>query len=67
MKHTLNIEDFKGYEFTRQIASSFGRGASKRLMLIVKDSVVAYQLISHGEVVLDTNDITKAVVEYNNI
>ncbi len=65
MKHQISMSDIIDYQFEFPIAGSHGREESKTLTGIVENGEIQYRLVSHGEKILSTDDIQKAVDSYN--
>lgn len=65
MKHTISISDAETYEFSHQIAGSFGKGEHKELKAVVSGLDVRYEVWSHRKLIYNTTRIAEAVTAYN--
>jgi hypothetical protein len=65
MKHTIEMADAAGYEFSHQIAESIGIDADKVLNAVVKGLDVRYEVRDAGNLVCSTKDLAEAVSAYN--
>jgi len=65
MKHELKLSDMEDYEFKVQIAGHFGRGNSKCINAIIKNSKVRYEVVSWNKVILKTLLLHRAVEKFN--
>ena len=48
MKHTITKENLVDFEVRHSIASSFGKGARKRLDVVVKNETLRYEVFNLG-------------------
>ena len=64
-KHEIDLLAVMGYAFESVIAASHGKGDSKMLKAIVEGRHVRYEVTSHGEIIVSTNDVTTATEAYN--
>ena len=66
MTHKINAEDFEMYEFSHQIAGSFGRGEHKELLAVVKGGNIKFEVRSQKILIETTTIIAVAVAAYND-
>jgi len=66
-KHTISKEDFKDFEFAKQLAGSFGAGEHKELKALVKGNEVRYEVLHHRKVVFKSISIDYAIENYNSL
>lgn len=67
MNHVISVEDIKGYKFQSQIAGCFGKNTDKELLAVVtpETSEIEYQVVNAGSLVLSSNNLEEAILEYN--
>jgi hypothetical protein len=66
-KHIIDKSDLKDYSFTHVVASSYGRGESKKLLAVVKNDKLYYEIHNHGDVVGPMKTLEEAIDIYNEI
>lgn len=65
MKHTINIDDAKEYQFEHTMASSHGKGENKWLEVSVKNGSCTYLVYSHKKIIRRSSILKYAVEAYN--
>lgn len=70
MRHTITLDEVKASVFTpfkHHIASSSGKGSSKRLVISVSlaPTKVGFEVVDHDRIVYEGDDIEAAVNAYN--
>lgn len=68
-KHTIKVEDMKGYVHKFLIASSSGKGSNKNLICEVHldDESIRYSVMNHGEIIYSGKFLSIAIEYYNEL
>jgi hypothetical protein len=66
-KHIIDKSDLKDYSFTHVVASSYGHGESKKLLAVIENDTLFYEIYEHGKMVGSTKILDTAIDIYNNI
>lgn len=69
MKHIIKFEDFEGEKIEHILASSAGKGGSKRLVVTVNlsNNATNYEVIKNGVVDFETSILERAISHYNEL
>ena len=65
MGHQIDLEELEDYEFTSDIASSFGKNENKKLLARVKSGVVTYEVWNSKELIHSSGMLISASDAYN--
>jgi hypothetical protein len=69
MRHTVKLEDFKGFETKHEFAGSYGQGSCKSLNAVVRpvENLVKFQVEQDHKIIYRGKSFKNAVRLYNNL
>jgi len=67
MSHQISADKLSHPIFGKQLASSYGRGDSKKLMMMVRGFEISFEVIDHGKRIKITESRHEAIKEYNSV
>jgi hypothetical protein len=64
-KHIIDKNDLKDFSLAHVVASSYGRGENKKLLAIIENDTLFYEIYEHGKMVGSTEKLSDAIDRYN--
>tara|TARA_R110000744_G_scaffold74111_1_gene148220 strand:+ start:1274 stop:1498 length:225 start_codon:yes stop_codon:yes gene_type:complete len=67
MKHTIELSDVQPYvKYKNTLASTYGRGNNKKLVAVMDELGIVYEVWWHDVRIKETTKLTVAVDAYND-